>query len=145
VERRDQEDRGGGGGGGGGGPSGLYVLVDRKAVPCPHTACWGEWYENADRCVGRSTVGRFTVCTSFLGIDFSFGDGPPILFETMTFVEWNTPKARATGLPRHGASCRCSTWSEAEIQHARHVAIVHEMTYPERYGAVPLETSKERS
>lgn len=61
---------------------------------------------------GRRTV-TFTesngvkVSTVFLGLDHSWGDGPPLLFETMEF-----------GGPRDGDCDRCSTWDEAEAQHA---------------------------
>lgn len=48
-----------------------------------------------------------TVSTVFLGLDHNFGDGPPLLFETMIF-----------GGPHADFQARCSTWSEAEKQHA---------------------------
>lgn len=48
------------------------------------------------------------ISTVFLGLDHSFGDGPPLLFETMIF---NGP---------HDGYCeRCSTWEQAEEQHAQ--------------------------
>lgn len=38
-----------------------------------------------DRHVGNDTIGDVEVSTVFLGIDHSFGSGPPLLFETMVF------------------------------------------------------------
>lgn len=38
--------------------------------------------------VGRTRIGdRFTVSTVWLSIDHRFGDGPPLIFETMVFGE----------------------------------------------------------
>lgn len=56
-----------------------------------------DWYDTAkyprrqfkwgtQQRVGRTTVGDFNVSTVWLhGIDHGYGDGPPILFETMVF------------------------------------------------------------
>jgi hypothetical protein len=35
--------------------------------------------------VARTTVGHVTVSTVWLGLDHQFGDGPPLIFETMVF------------------------------------------------------------
>jgi hypothetical protein len=50
-----------------------------------------------------------TVSTTFLGIDhgFGFGDGPPVLFETMIF-----------GGPHNDYQERYCSWAEAELGHA---------------------------
>lgn len=50
------------------------------------------------------------VSTVFLGLDHGWGDGPPILFETMTF-----------GGPHDGDCERYSTWNEAVVGHERAV------------------------
>lgn len=46
------------------------------------------------------------VSTVFLGLDHRFGEGPPLLFETMIF-----------GGEHDQYQTRCSTWSEAEEMH----------------------------
>src|SRR5258705_6138330 len=38
-----------------------------------------------DKRVAETTVGELWVSTVFLGLDHSYLDGPPILFETMVF------------------------------------------------------------
>ena len=43
---------------------------------------WARWIEAADRKIASDTIGDARVRTMFLGLDYSFGDGPPILFET---------------------------------------------------------------
>ena len=45
----------------------------------------GQWFETADWTVARTQVGDVVVSTVFLGMDHSFGAGPPLLFETMVF------------------------------------------------------------
>lgn len=48
---------------------------------------WAEAREQ-ERVVDRTQVGPVTVSTVFLGIDHNFfGDGPPLLYETMLFTE----------------------------------------------------------
>lgn len=46
---------------------------------------WAEWYETADCHVGYTMLGDVRISTVFLGIDHQFGEGPPILWETMVF------------------------------------------------------------
>lgn len=62
-----------------------YILKGHVAVPCHDLLQWGRWFEEADRSVAKDTVGDVRVSTVFLGLDHSFGSGPPLLFETMIF------------------------------------------------------------
>lgn len=60
-----------------------YVLLPDKTV---RPAVEGEWSQPIEeRRVGRDKAGDYTVSTVFLGLDHQFGDGPPLLFETMVF------------------------------------------------------------
>ena len=54
---------------------------------CDEILRWAAWFEtSADaRRVAGTDVGTARVSTVFLGIDHAFGDGPPILYETMVF------------------------------------------------------------
>lgn len=85
-----------------------YILDGHRAVRCSDFMEWAKWFENGDRRVALTHINESVyVSTVFLGMDHWFGDGPPMLFETMTF-----------GGP-HAQDCdRCSTWEEAETQHA---------------------------
>lgn len=68
---------------------------------------WGLFMENAEaRRVAKDTIHGVDVSTVFLGINHSFGDGPPILFETMIF-----------GGVLDGEQCRYCTWDEAASGH----------------------------
>lgn len=52
----------------------------------PDMAEWGRFMEDADqRIVARDEIGDVTVSTVFLGVDHGWGDGPPLLWETMVF------------------------------------------------------------
>lgn len=83
-----------------------YILDNKCAVECNDILKWGMWFEKADRHVAKTEKEDIQVSTVFLGIDHSFGDGPPLLFETMIF-----------GGEHDGDQWRYSTWEEAEKGH----------------------------
>lgn len=85
-----------------------YILRGREAVPEPDLRKWGIWFETNDRRVARTERDDVAVSTVFLGIDYSHGYGPPLLFETMVF-----------GGPLDQQQDRCSTYDQAEAMHKR--------------------------
>lgn len=95
----------------------LYVLdADHKPVPVEDVREWAKWYELLGvRLVEQTTFEGILVSTVFLGIDHSFGVGPPVLFETMVF-----------GGKHADYQARCRTWDEAVEQHKRVVEMVKE-------------------
>ena len=97
-----------------------YILEGKNPVRCPDVHAWGLWYQTADRHVGFDSVGLYDVSTVFLGLDHQFGDGPPMLFETMVFL--TDPPDGERG--KDFASDRYSTWEEAEKGHELTCAIV---------------------
>lgn len=58
-------------------------MYGRDGSPLPLSE-WGRLFEE-HRPVAEETVGRYRVSTVWLGIDHSFGSGPPLIFETMVF------------------------------------------------------------
>jgi hypothetical protein len=93
----------------------FYKLVDKEPVPCTGQE-WAEWYEptavSGKRIVARDELYGMDFSTIFTGIDQSTsGKGPPLLFETMTFVN-----GKSTGV-----AIRYATWREAEAGHRRMV------------------------
>lgn len=89
-----------------------YILVGQTAVPEPDLDKWARWFQTADREVAVTEVGSFTVSTVFLGLNHRFfGEGPPILFETMVFSDRESTDYMT----------RCSTWLEAEKMHQKAV------------------------
>jgi hypothetical protein len=84
-----------------------YILDGHKAVVEKDLMKWAAWFENANRAVGRTEISKdVSVSTVFLGLDHQFGEGPPLIFETMVF-----------GGPLDQQEERYSTWEEAEAGH----------------------------
>jgi len=83
-----------------------YILRGREPVPVS-LLVWARWFERSpERMIAKTQVGDARVSTVFLGLDHSFGGGPPQIFETMIF-----------GGPADGEMWRCATYDEAEDQH----------------------------
>jgi hypothetical protein len=97
----------------------FYRLDGRTPVPVPPGAGppRGTWCL-PNRVVGQDTLPDGTlVSTVFLVIDHQYGDGPPLLFETMVFPD-----------PESGVESFCeryATWIEAEAGHAAVLAQLH--------------------
>jgi hypothetical protein len=83
----------------------LYYRLDgRRAVV---TVRWRYYIDSLkNRHVAETRIGKVRVSTIFLGSDHRhFGEGPPILFETMTFG------------PAEHLQIRYCTWKEAAAGH----------------------------
>ena len=99
---------------------GNYILDGHSAIECNDILEWSKWFEAnmKNHHVADEKIGDARVSTVFLGIDHSFGDGPPLLFETMVF-----------GGPLDQEQYRCTTWEQAELMHAEMVGRVkHEVS-----------------
>ena len=83
-----------------------------KADHTPRQVPWDEWLEWAKqpfdqtKRVAETQVGEARISTVFLSVDHSFGEGPPVLFETMIF-----------GGPHASHQWRYSTWDDAVAGH----------------------------
>jgi hypothetical protein len=99
--------------------SGYFILEGHEPVAATLLQ-WGEWLEGdiARRRVCETTVGADAwVSTVFLGIDHRlWGHGPPVLFETMTFLDGDDLFQR-----------RYFTWAEAELGHMEEVERLQEL------------------
>ena len=62
-----------------------FILKDGVPVDEPDVLKWAAWFEKADRRVAFTPLLGYEVSTVFLGLNHSWGDGPPLLFETMVF------------------------------------------------------------
>jgi hypothetical protein len=113
-----------------------YYLVGQTPVPCDDLIEWAKHFDVDEHTVRLTRVGRHFVSTVFLGLDHRWGDGPPLLFETMIYtkVVAKNPWDRRAWLDYQR---RCSTWIEAEKQHEAAVEHVRktgddvEQLYPE--------------
>lgn len=66
--------------------SDLYVLDDNgNAVKTDDIRAWDKATSSRQSVIGRTIVGTVTVSTVFLGMDHGWGEGPPVLWETMIF------------------------------------------------------------
>ncbi len=92
-----------------------YILDGHTAVVCDDLMKWAKWFETADRYVAKTTIGKTEVSTVFIGLDHSFGNGPPLLFKTMI-----------SGGDFDCEEWRYTTWEEAEKGHQKAVAKVEE-------------------
>lgn len=93
--------------------SGHYILEGHKAVPAD-LMTWARWFETigAGRVVAKTELAHVHVSTVFLGLDHSYGEGPPQLFETMIFSG-----------PKDGWQERCETWEQAIQMHKRGIEV----------------------
>ncbi len=98
-----------------------FILEGHTAVPCEDLMEWGRWYEDNRPAlrVGDDDVNGVRVSTVFLGLDHSFGEGLPLLFETMIFKG-----------PHDGWQDRYTTWEEAELGHKRIVQLLQASRIP---------------
>ena len=97
---------------------GRYILDGHNPVEEPDLMTWGLWMEHADRRVAHTVQLELSVSTVFLGLDHQYGDGPPLLFETMAFFNGQSEDQD-----------RYSTWEEAEKGHAEMVRRVLSKRY----------------
>lgn len=96
-----------------------YIEMHGTVVPIDDVIEWAQWFETAHRIVAQFQEGDTKVSTVFLGIDHNFGDGPPLIYETMVF-----------GGPHDGEMDRYATRAEAEKGHQRMVEFVKESRKP---------------
>ena len=96
-----------------------YILDGKTPVLEPDIIKWAQWYESADRVVGRSNfelvrdgtvVASASVETVFSAIDSIGYGGGRAMFETV--LVWH-------GSSRHSNEFRCQSdsWDEAEENH----------------------------
>lgn len=88
-----------------------YILDSEKAIEKVPQIVWARWFGAAERVVEKTIIGDAEISTVFLGIDHQFGEGPPLLFETLIF-----------GGEHDGDMWRYPTWGEAKTGHDEVVA-----------------------
>jgi hypothetical protein len=95
-----------------------YILdADHNAKPAELME-WAKFFEDmSKRRVANDHIGDVRVSTVFLGLDHSFGEGPPLIFETLIF-----------GGPLDQEMWRYSTWDEAVEGHQHAVDLVREQS-----------------
>jgi hypothetical protein len=92
-----------------------YYILDGHKVVAVGFFEWGTWLEahRKERIVAKTMIGDAEVSTVFIGLDHGFGEGPPLIFESLIF-----------GGVHDGEMDRYSTWEDAEAGHAKLVAML---------------------
>lgn len=68
-----------------------YILNDKgEPVVEEDILKWGKWFQNNNRSLSKTEIPDGFVSTVFLGLDHSWGDSPPLLWETMVFIKGNS-------------------------------------------------------
>jgi hypothetical protein len=97
------------------------MYYDRQGNPITMEEWGAALASGADRHVAETTVGDVWVSTVWLGLDHSWDDGPPLIFETMVF-----------GGPCNEEMHRYSTEVQALAGHDQMVARVQQACVKER-------------
>jgi hypothetical protein len=94
-----------------------YILDGLEPIEVYNLMLWARWMEIAgNRRIAMDHVGAVCVSTVFLGTDHSWSDkGPPILFETMMFIEDDGRKGCSSSWG--DLQLRAATWEEAITNH----------------------------
>lgn len=93
-----------------------YILEGNTPVKCDDLIKWGDWMSDfSSRVVAKDSKSGIDISTVFLGVDYSYEGGPPLLFETMIFGGDNDQEL-----------WRCSTWDEAIVQHIRALELIED-------------------
>lgn len=104
-----------------------YILNDKgEPIREPNLYTWARWYQMSwpARRVAYEKFGRYTISTFFLGLDHSFKNGPPLLWESMAFQ----------GDGERVDCDRCTGGREqAEAMHAAMVERIKAITSMERF------------
>ncbi len=83
-----------------------YVLDGHTPKAVKDVLEWGTTFESQDRVVEKTKIGDVDISTVFLGLNHRYGEGEPLLFETMIF-----------GGEDDGYQDRYSTWDDAVKGH----------------------------
>ena len=94
-----------------------YLLKGKVAVPVSNTLEagleWAKLFEGGNCRVAFNKIGDISISTIFLGLNHQFGEGLPLIFETMIF-----------GGEHDQYQDRYSTWEEAEKGHKVAIELV---------------------
>lgn len=99
-----------------------FKLVGRVVTPTTLEDWAGSFERDQSRRVALTQVGPWVISTVFLGLNHRFyGDGPPIVFETMIYTAETFPHDFFGRIEEHSDwtdyQTRCATWEQAEAMH----------------------------
>jgi hypothetical protein len=91
-----------------------FILEGKEIVPTT-LEIWAKWFEgNQDKKrVAQTVVGDLWISTVFLGLNHNYGEGPPILFETLVFKRKENNEIDYCEIDGE----RYCTWEQAQAGH----------------------------
>lgn len=98
-----------------------WILVDNKLKEVD-LMTWAKWFKdktNPGRITAHTDIGEVSVSTVFIGIDHNFGEGEPLLWETMIF---GSDKKEIENYQE-----RYATLKEAEKGHKKAIEFIKEI------------------
>ena len=104
---------------------------------------WGRLHRDRTyQRIASTTIERgahsYWVSTVWLGMDHGFGEGPPVIFETMVFPAWSEPmKGLATLLGERGPSL--DEEEDTERYHTEAEALAGHERMVEKWRNLPLD------
>lgn len=93
--------------------NGQYILEGKIPKKIDDLHEWAKSFESQNRTVAKTNIGEILISTVFLGLDHQYGEGDPLLFETMVF-----------GIDDDEYQERYSTWEQAEEGHNKAIEFV---------------------
>ena len=112
----------------------LYYLLDpmtHEVTSTDDIQFWAAMFEGSGRIVARTELDEVAISTVFLGLDHRFGEGPPLLFETMVF-----------GGAMDDTQARYSTWDDAVAGHQNYVEAAMSVHTPWRRFKAAIKNSR---
>jgi hypothetical protein len=63
-----------------------WILDGDRSLKKVDLMTWAQWFETNDRRLRREVAGGYWISTVFLGLNQQYGEGPPLIFETLVAV-----------------------------------------------------------
>lgn len=126
-----------------------FIIRDGEVRLAP-LLVWARWSEHSERRVLTTNLGPVLVSTIFLGLDHQYGEGPPLIFETMLFHSktrvfdgpFGPRRYRPEWTRDEQTTWRYSTMEEAKRGHRVIVERVREFHSKSRVRTTEFETGK---
>lgn len=110
-----------------------HYILDPQGEPIPaiNSLVWARWFSANDgdaRRVSETRTKLFWISTVFLGLDHNWGGGPPLVFESMAFLQPKPCDIRAVlgESPLIDGGYACERYSTRGQAFAGHIAMVAE-------------------
>ena len=121
-----------------------YLDEQRQLVSTTDIMVWAQHFEHDRRRVAETKTELFWISTVFLGVDHQFGDGPPLLFETMIFERTKTTKMGPILEDLENEQWRYATWDDAEAGHHSTVRKVQRLEADAKVKAATMARIRKR-